>query len=512
MIFCLRIIFFFLFSCCATNILLSQNSSTVSIISSGFGANKDEAQKKAIRSSIEQVIGVFVTSNTETINDIITKDEIISFSNGNVESYELLNETKFPDGSWSVVLKANISVSKLRKYIISKGASVEFNGDLFAINIQQDELTEKSEVELIYKLVGNIHEIMQTSFDYNIHVGTPKFIEKDKWELPLVVNAIANSNIEIVSNYLITTLTSISMNPSEVDKYGSYGKSIYKVIITYNGSDHYIYLRQKYSIDILNSFSYFSNFYHKLFVIFSGKDTLGATWVENANTVKTTVAHNETPDKYKPKTTIKDYLPSKTISSYTQKNNYISSNPNQVNVNIKIPILGEVISSFYYSDYRTVEQIKKMTNYSVKNLGVVSRFKYGGIVINDNQNKGIVLSLFSPGQMLWNEADSICKGLDLAGYSDWKLPSSKDLSSILNNKFSNHVNILFVPICYLNTSLKDNYQTDNKMIWTESICDKQSEEMSINYYMYRDAVNYKNEINCNKIYNKHTVLPIRYLN
>ena len=53
------------------------NGDTVTLVTSGTGANKEEATNNALRSAIEQAYGTFVSSNTQLVNDEITRDEIV---------------------------------------------------------------------------------------------------------------------------------------------------------------------------------------------------------------------------------------------------------------------------------------------------------------------------------------------------------------------------------------------------------------------------------------------------
>ena len=58
----------------------------VTLVVTGEGATKEEASSNALRSAVEQAFGVFVSANTEILNDEIVKDEIATISSGNVIS------------------------------------------------------------------------------------------------------------------------------------------------------------------------------------------------------------------------------------------------------------------------------------------------------------------------------------------------------------------------------------------------------------------------------------------
>ena len=53
------------------SILLQAQPNEVSLVVTGEGATKEEATNNALRSAIEQAFGVFVSANTEILNDEI---------------------------------------------------------------------------------------------------------------------------------------------------------------------------------------------------------------------------------------------------------------------------------------------------------------------------------------------------------------------------------------------------------------------------------------------------------
>lgn len=61
---------------------------TVTLVTSGSGANEDEATRNALRNAIEQAFGTFVSSNTTVVNDELVNDAIASVSSGNIIEYK----------------------------------------------------------------------------------------------------------------------------------------------------------------------------------------------------------------------------------------------------------------------------------------------------------------------------------------------------------------------------------------------------------------------------------------
>ena len=113
----------------------AQSVDDVTLVVSGDGTTKEEATYVALRSAVEQAYGVFVSANTEILNDELVKDEIATVTSGNVKSYKELNCILLPNGNQMVTLEAVVSTKKLAAYAQSKGASCEFAGATFGANL-----------------------------------------------------------------------------------------------------------------------------------------------------------------------------------------------------------------------------------------------------------------------------------------------------------------------------------------------------------------------------------------
>tara|TARA_B100000900_G_C20458344_1_gene666129 strand:- start:387 stop:869 length:483 start_codon:yes stop_codon:yes gene_type:complete len=69
-------------------------SNIVDISTTGSGETKEEAVQNALLSALKQSFGVFISSNTEIINDVLTKDKISELSSGNILEYNIISETE----------------------------------------------------------------------------------------------------------------------------------------------------------------------------------------------------------------------------------------------------------------------------------------------------------------------------------------------------------------------------------------------------------------------------------
>ena len=238
-----------------TNAFSQTDDKDVSIIASGSGKTLEDAKQAALRSATEQAFGAFISSKTEMFNNQVVADQMASVSSGNIKSYEVLNESQLPDGSWGVTLKTIVSVDKLTSFVEAKGIAIEIKGGLFAVNIKQQLLNEQGEIKAVCEMVGLLHEPMQISFDYVIKSSDPKSLDEESknWEIPLVVTATTNKNIDFCANYCIKTLAALSLSTEEVSSYKSLNKAVFPVVINYNGVVNTFYLRKRISINALNT-------------------------------------------------------------------------------------------------------------------------------------------------------------------------------------------------------------------------------------------------------------------
>ena len=393
------------------NVAAQDADKMVSITVSGSGKTQDESKQSAFRSAIEQAFGAFISAKTEILNDKIISDQITSVANGNIQSFDVLNEAQLPDGSWGVTLKALVSVNKLTSFFEAKGIAIEIKGGMFALNIKQQLLNEQGEIKAVSEMVGLLHEPMQISFDYVIKSSDPKSLdaESKNWEIPLVVTATTNKNIDFCANYCIKTLEALSLSPEEVESYQSLNKAVFPVEIIYNEKYNFLkvaktfYLRKQSSINALNTLTSQWAFYIRLFTVESGmEESRGYSFPGSM--------HNF--GGYR-----RDIKQGKIIQ--IPRINFLTE--------------GQQAATFSWQDKRTLSQIEQMTGYKVKPRGVVSQFKHGGFVVYEENGHGLVAAITDLGKMDWNSAKMACNELIFNGYSDWHLPTKYELNALYVN-------------------------------------------------------------------------------
>jgi len=389
-------IFFILFA--TTNVFSQTDSKDVRITASGSGKTLEAAKQAALRSATEQAFGAFISSKTEMFNDQVVADQMASVSSGNIKSYEVLNESQLPDSNWGVTIKAIVSVDKLTSFVEAKGIAIEIKGGMFALNIKQQILNEQGEIKAVSEMVGLLHEPMQISFDYVIKSSDPKSLdaESKNWEIPLVVTATTNKNIDFCANYCIKTLAALSLSSEEVTSYKNLNKSVFPVVINYNGVAKTFYLRKQSSINALNTLTSQWAYYTRLFTVQSGMDE------SNGNG----------------EGRIHDFGSSQNYNNEGKIINFLTT--------------GQQAATFTWQDKRTLSQIEQMTEYKVKPRGVVSKFKHGGFVVYEN-GLGLIAAITDLESLDWNSAKTVCDELILNGYSDWHSPSKEELNALFVN-------------------------------------------------------------------------------
>jgi hypothetical protein len=334
----------------------------IMITASGRGKSKEDAKRAALRSTIDQVIDVFFPSKSELLKDRYIKDQIIAAGNGNIKSYTLLKESQLPDNSWSLTLKAEVSVTKLASFIEAKGISTEFNGGIFAMNIKQQLLNEQSEIKAINEMIDLIQKQMESSFDFTINSGEPKSADEESknWIIPITVTAITNKNIDFCASHCIKTLQSLSLSDEEVSNYKNLNKAIFNIVLKYNGTNYSFYLRKNTSFSALDKLFEKWEYYTRLFKVESGIDELNSDNFKNVSRTSFIDSHENS-------------------SNSENVQDYIAIGTNQSNHNSKVLNFlsaGKRAAVFSIEDTKSLSQIEKITGYKVKPIDIETKESY----------------------------------------------------------------------------------------------------------------------------------------
>lgn len=278
-----RIVFSFFFI--LTVVAQAQQQKEVSLIVTGEGATKEAATNNALRSAIEQAFGVFVSANTEILNDELVKDEIATISSGNVKSYKEIAAIESPSGSRCVTLEAVVSVGKLIEYSKGHGSKVEFSGAVFGENIRLREQRKKDEP----RVLGNYLKQMfleEDLFDAKVEVDGKPFlyevntfpigpnlidyrgfsvgvapevgVESNKmYILPTTVSFYSTERGRTVFQGLKSIIDKVSLSPEELTEYEEENINYYglKIGLTYQFEMPVFYFRDYLSVILLADLS-----------------------------------------------------------------------------------------------------------------------------------------------------------------------------------------------------------------------------------------------------------------
>ncbi|EIC23074.1 hypothetical protein [Thiorhodovibrio frisius] len=87
--------------------------STVDIVSDGLGLTQEKALNNAITNAIQQVVGQFVQAETILANDGIIKDEVVEYSAGYLERYNIIKQYQDEDGLYHVKIMGAVQQTRL---------------------------------------------------------------------------------------------------------------------------------------------------------------------------------------------------------------------------------------------------------------------------------------------------------------------------------------------------------------------------------------------------------------
>lgn len=249
----------------------AQSNDEVTLVVSADGATKEEATKVALRSAIEQAYGTFVSANTTILNDEMVKDEIVSISNGNIKSFSEISSNILQDGRTFVTLQATVSLVKLTKYAQSKGATTEFAGATFAMDMKMKELNKRNEIIVLQHMANKLHMIRKL-FDYKLELEEPQVCKRDDRYLKDINNPeeyykvkgkiilYYNKNTDMFNDILNNTIQAISLTFEDMEEYDKKGLKLY---CTDSPAGNLICLRNYYLFnEIPNTFDWNSPAYY----------------------------------------------------------------------------------------------------------------------------------------------------------------------------------------------------------------------------------------------------------
>jgi hypothetical protein len=462
----------------SSNLFAQEQSKDVTITTSGSGATQENATQNALRSAIEQAFGTFISARTEILNDELVSDQITSVASGNIKSYEVLNASQLPNGLWGVTLKSVVSVDKLTSFVQAKGVEVEIKGGLFAINIKQQLLNEQAEVNVIADMFSVLHEVLQTAFDYRIETLDPVSVdnESQNWKIPIKISVLTNVNMDFCANYCINVLKKVALAADEIESYSKLHKEVYTYGVFYNNEYHLFHFRKSFSVEILKMMKLMmSSFYCMRFRVDNGLDNLTSYQIKKIHDTKYWELYNkgednvtsefeslffwddkklffETVDKKIAKDKIPRFLEDANAEYYFFDGGY------QLKPFIVFQNSNQTAAKFTFPDYKSLQEIEQLTQYSVHPLKDHSLFKNGGFVVYEKDGHGLICAPFDLGEFNLEKSYDACDKFVLNGFNDWYLPSRMDLAYIYQNLFYLGIGVFHMHENYYWSNEKGEYE------------------------------------------------------
>ena len=246
-------------------------SNIVEISTTGSGETKEEAVQNALLSALKQSFGVFISSNTEIINDVLTKDKISELSSGNILEYNIISETENGD-YYNTLVSSKISMNTLASYTRNKVDSNEISGDVFVSNFLIKELNKENELQTVKDLIEYSKKVLPTTLDFYINSSEPISNEDAKgnllggfkvfglppglyWDklkefdfyIPSLIGFKPNQKYISWKSHFNLTITNISLTPEDYIDYKIKGITLYPIFF----NNELIFLRNIETISSL---------------------------------------------------------------------------------------------------------------------------------------------------------------------------------------------------------------------------------------------------------------------
>ncbi|HTV54881.1 MAG TPA: hypothetical protein VMI06_08180, partial [Terriglobia bacterium] len=174
-------------------------------VDEGVGRTPDEALRDAFRNSVSRVVGVYVDAETRLKNEEIISDQVLTYSEGFIESYEVVGTSK-ADGLHHVRVRAVVSrrdvVSRLKaakvsvKNVDGQGLfaeavttlEAERAGARMLRRILGDYPANVLKVEVVSKprIIGKTDRQVTISYDVRVAVDKARYDQLMKRVVPLL--------------------------------------------------------------------------------------------------------------------------------------------------------------------------------------------------------------------------------------------------------------------------------------------------------------------------------------
>ncbi len=135
------------------------------VVATGSGANSEKAEKNALSTSVEQVVGSLIDSEVIVTNQYFIQEKIISASNGYIESYDKLKEWQ-EDGIFFCRIKAKVkSKAIFQKVQAANKVEIATDGASLVAKVETDTISKEGTADILNKQLA-------TLFDHCLKIHT----------------------------------------------------------------------------------------------------------------------------------------------------------------------------------------------------------------------------------------------------------------------------------------------------------------------------------------------------
>lgn len=126
------------------------------VLAVGSGIDSSTAERNALAHALERTIGVMVDAETIVRDDQLVRDEILTYTKGYIQEYNVLRSWQQDDIS-HVEVFARVSVSKLTEKLKMKAATEqELDGRLMQVQVELEQQYEKNACEMFRRAVAEL--------------------------------------------------------------------------------------------------------------------------------------------------------------------------------------------------------------------------------------------------------------------------------------------------------------------------------------------------------------------
>ena len=177
-----------------------------SVIASGYGSDLEKAKNTALRNSLEQVIGVYLKSNTYLKNFTTIEDNIYSSTEGYIDSYEILRtDLDGATGGRIVTVQVNIIVTNLTEELEKLGILAQKMDFPRIIVMENNSKKNATDNYLKKKCYNGIVQILTEGNFFIIDKTTTENFNQEQKDIAFseLNNKIAEYGLKINADYII---------------------------------------------------------------------------------------------------------------------------------------------------------------------------------------------------------------------------------------------------------------------------------------------------------------------